>query len=97
MRVPGRDSAERAIRERANHAGSRIRLSRAARTKERQRREQAIAKAKTALDKAEEEHDKIAGAIEAERAGVEKRSQSEDARWESQKQKLEAALRRARG
>jgi hypothetical protein len=38
----------------------------------------------------------VAGAIEAERAAVEKRSQAEDARWEKQRDKLEAALRRAR-
>jgi hypothetical protein len=38
-----------------------------------------------------------AGTIEAERAALEKRSQAEDARWEKQKEKLEIALRRARG
>jgi colicin import membrane protein len=68
----------------------------AARAKDRQRREQATAKAQAALDKAKREHDAKAGAIEAERAAVEKRSQAEDARWENQKKKLEAALRQAR-
>jgi hypothetical protein len=38
----------------------------------------------------------VADAIEADRAAVEKRSQAEYARWEKQKEKLEAALRRAR-
>jgi colicin import membrane protein len=37
-----------------------------------------------------------AAAIEAERDALERRSQTEDARWEKQKEKLEAALRRAR-
>ena len=39
----------------------------------------------------------VASAIEAERAAVEKRSQAEDARWETQKHKLDLAMRRARG
>jgi colicin import membrane protein len=68
----------------------------AARAKERQRRERAVAKAQTALDKAKREHDARSGAIEAERAVLEGRSQAEDARWEKQKGKLDAALRRAR-
>jgi hypothetical protein len=33
--------------------------------------------------------------IEAERAALEKRSEAEDERWQRQKEKLEAALRRA--
>jgi colicin import membrane protein len=67
----------------------------AAKAKERQRREQAIAKAQAALDKAKREHDARAGAIEAERTALETRSQAEDARWQKQREKLEAALRRA--
>ena len=68
----------------------------AARAKERQRRERAVAKAQTALDKAKREHDARSGAIEAERAALEMRSQAEDARWEKQREKLDAALREAR-
>lgn len=68
----------------------------AASAKERQHREQGIAKAQAALDKAQREHDAKAGNIEAERAAVEKRSQAEDARWEKQKKDLESALRQAR-
>jgi len=68
----------------------------AARAKENQRRESAIAKAQTALDKAKQAHDARAGAIEAERAALEIRSQAEDARWQKQRKKLDAALRRAR-
>jgi colicin import membrane protein len=84
---------ERAERQRENDR----RKEEAARAKARQRREQAVAKAKAALDEAEAEHDRIADAIGAERSALEKRSRAEDARWDSQKQKLEAALRRARG
>jgi colicin import membrane protein len=68
----------------------------ASQAKARQRREQAVAKAKAALAEAKAVHSSLADAIEAERAAVEKRSQAEDARWKSQKQELEAALRRAR-
>jgi colicin import membrane protein len=34
---------------------------------------------------------------ETERAALEKRSEAEEARWQKQKEKLEIALRRARG
>jgi colicin import membrane protein len=62
---------------------------------ERERRQRAVAKAQEALEKAKREHDQRAGAIEAQRSAVEKRSQAEDARWEKQKKLLEIALRRA--
>jgi type IV secretory pathway VirB10-like protein len=83
---------EKAERQRENDR----RKEETSRAKDRQRREQAVAKAKAALDKAEAEHASLADAIETQRAAVEKRSQAEDARWKSQKQKLEAALRRTR-
>jgi hypothetical protein len=69
----------------------------AARQKERERRQQAVDNAQAALDKAEQEHAKRAAAIQAEIEALEKRSQVEKARWESEKERLEAALRRARG
>jgi len=47
------------------------------------------------LDKAEQEHARRAAAIQAE--ALEKRSQAEVARWNKEKERLEAALRRARG
>ena len=84
------------IEKAERHRESERRKEEAAGAKERQRREQAIAKAQAALEKAEREHDTRASAIAAERASVEKRSQAEDARWEKQKQKLHLALRRAR-
>jgi hypothetical protein len=49
------------------------------------------------LDKAEQGHAKRAAAIQAELEALEKRSQAEKARWENEKERLEAALRRARG
>jgi hypothetical protein len=69
----------------------------AARQKERERRQQAVEKAQAALDKAEQEHAKRAAAIQAEVEALEKRSQAEKARWDKEKERLGAALRRARG
>ena len=72
------------------------RIEEAARAKERERRQHAVAKAEVALEEARREHEERASTIETERAALEKRSQAEDARWEKQKQKLQAVLRRAR-
>jgi hypothetical protein len=47
------------------------------------------------LDKAQREHTKRAETIQAETEALEKRSQAEDARWDTEKEKLKAALRRA--
>jgi hypothetical protein len=69
----------------------------AAKQKDRERRQQAIDKAQVALEKAEQEHAKRAAAIQAEVEALEKRSQTEVARWNKEKERLEAALRRARG
>ena len=67
----------------------------AAREKERKRREQAIAKAERALEQAEREHKTKVQEIEKDRAALDQRSEVENARWETQKEKLETALRRA--
>ena len=64
--------------------------------KERERREKTVAKAQAALDDAKAEHDATTRAIEAERAALDKRAEDEEVRWEKGKEKLEAALRRAR-
>jgi colicin import membrane protein len=72
------------------------RAEQVAESRKRARREKAVAKAQEAFDKAERDHDARAAAIETERAAVEKRAQDEKARWEKQKDKLTAALRRAR-
>ena len=69
----------------------------AARQKEREHRQQAVDKAQSALDKAEREHADRAGAIQAEADAIEKRAQAENARWKKEKERLDAALRRARG
>jgi hypothetical protein len=68
----------------------------AAMAKERERREKAIARAQAAIDRARQDHEAKASAIEAERAAVERKTQNEEVRWEKQKEKLEAAVRRAR-
>jgi len=61
-----------------------------------ERREKTVAKAQAALDDAKAEHDATTRAIEAERAALDKRAEDEEVRWEKRKEKLEAALRRAR-
>jgi hypothetical protein len=69
----------------------------AARQKERERRQQTVDKAQAALDKAGRDHAKRAAALQVELEALEKRSQAEDARWDKDKERLEGALRRARG
>jgi len=64
--------------------------------KQRERREQAVAKVQAAIDGARRDHDERVSAIETERAALEKRSEAEQERWDKQKERLEAALRRAR-
>jgi hypothetical protein len=49
-----------------------------------------------ALDEAERAHAKAAAGIQAEAKTVEKRSQAEEARWGKERERLKAALRRAR-
>ena len=69
----------------------------AAKQKERERRQQAVDKAQAALDKAEQNHAKRSAAIQTEVEALEKRSQAEENRWDKEKARLEAAMRRARG
>lgn len=68
-----------------------------ARHKERERRQEAVDKALAALETAEREHAKRAAAIQLEVDALEKKSQAEDARWDKERGRLEAALRHARG
>jgi len=68
----------------------------AIRRKERERRQQAMDKAQAALDKAKLEHAKKAAVIQVEVESLEMRSQTEDARWDKEKERLEAAVRRAK-
>lgn len=68
----------------------------AARKRDRERREKATAKAQGALDKAEREHTKRAANIQAEVEALEKRARTEDDRWAKERERLQAALRRAR-
>lgn len=68
----------------------------AARERDRERREKARAKAQTALDKAEREHANRVAAIQADIGALEKRSRLEENRWEKERERLQAVLRRAR-
>ena len=69
----------------------------AAKQQERERRRQAVDKAQAALDAAEREHEKKVAAIQAEVTALEKRSRTENVRWDKERQRLEAALLRAQG
>jgi len=79
---------ERRERERAKEE--------AARQKERERRQHAVDKAQGALDAARRKHEENAADIQAEIEVLEEKSQAEEARWEKERSRLEAALRRAR-
>ena len=80
---------ERRERERAREE--------AAQQKERERRQQALDKAQAALEKAKGEHEKRATAIQAEIEVLGEKARAENADWDKEKGRLEAALRRARG
>ena len=69
----------------------------AARQKERERRQQAIEKAQRALDQARRKHEDGAADIRTEIQTLEDRLRDEDAKWERERTRLEAVLRRARG
>jgi hypothetical protein len=69
----------------------------AAGEKERERRQHAIDKAQGALDAARRKHEEKTAGIRAELEALENESRAEEARWEKERPRLEAALRRARG
>jgi colicin import membrane protein len=104
QKQPSRKTDDKAARKAAlafervqRQRESERRKDEAATAKVRERRQEAIARAEVAIAEAKRDHDKRASTIETDRAALEKRSQAEDARWEKQKEKLESALRRARG
>jgi hypothetical protein len=80
---------ERRERERAKEE--------AAQRKERERRQEAVDRAQAALDTARRKHVGNAADIQAKLEALEERSRTEEARWEKERSKLEALLRRARG
>jgi colicin import membrane protein len=90
-----RDAALAFEKERRRRENTR-RREETAREKERKRRDQLIAKAEKVFEAAKREHEITAKKIETDRAALDKRSHAESARWEKQREKLEAALRRAR-
>jgi hypothetical protein len=68
----------------------------AARQKARERIRRAVDKAQAALDAAEREHGERRAKIDVEREALETRSQTEDNRWDKERARLLAALKRAR-
>ncbi|RYG64353.1 cell envelope biogenesis protein TolA [bacterium] len=67
-----------------------------AEAKARERREAAIASFQSKLDNAEREHDVAMADLETERSEIEKRIEAEENRWSEQREKLEAALQKAK-
>jgi colicin import membrane protein len=61
-----------------------------ARRKERERRDAEVSKAKAALEDAEKRHDEAMDKIAAERAALDRRAEIEEARWQKEKEKLQA-------
>ena len=96
MDDPATRKAALAYQREQRQRESQQRKDEAVRAKERERREQAITKAQAAMDEAKRVHEQRAGRIDTERAALERRSKAEDELWQRQKEKLEAALRRAR-
>ena len=84
-----------ASKEEQNRVETKRREAEAARTREAKRRERAIVNVEAAFDEAKQVHEKRIEDIKSERAELDRRSQAEVARWEKQKQQLEAKLRRA--
>ena len=60
------------------------------------RRDAAVAKAQGALEAAQAQHDKALADIETARAVLDRRVETEDARWDKQKAALREAVQRAR-
>jgi hypothetical protein len=69
----------------------------AAQQKERERRQHAIDRAQGALNAARRKHEEKAAGIRAELQALEDEAQAEEARWEREMTRLQAALQRARG
>jgi colicin import membrane protein len=89
--------AARALQREQREREKERRNEEAARAKERERRQHAIAKAQADLDDAKGEHEKQMSDIEKERAALDKRAEAAEARWQKQREHLQAALRRAGG
>ena len=82
-------------REQKRHDVQR-RREEAARERQQAKREKLVTKAQSELDDAQREHEERLGKLEADRHALDKRIEAEDARWESEREKLRDALRRAR-
>lgn len=65
--------------------------------RQRERRREAIDKTLAASDAGEGGHADRAAAIEAEREAIDKKLEAESARWDKERARLQAAVKRARG
>jgi colicin import membrane protein len=68
----------------------------AAREKQRARRDRAITAAEAALQEAKQDHEAKVTELEKARAALDKKLETENERWAAKKEKLDAALRKAR-
>jgi hypothetical protein len=68
----------------------------AALAKRREQRERASAKAEAELNAAEQDHTERAAKLDEERASLDKRAHAEDERWDKLRERLKAAVRKAR-
>lgn len=64
--------------------------------KERERKAARVARAQTALDNAERDHDARKAAIQAERDAIGRRADKETGRWERERERLSAAVDKAK-
>lgn len=98
LEISERDARKAAAKfeKEQKHREAERRREEAARERDRERREKATAKAQAVLDEAERKHAKKASEIQAEVEALDKRARAEDDRWEKERERLQAALRRAR-
>ena len=91
-----RDAAVAYAREQKRRDAERRKQEAAAQEAESKRRGQAIAKAEAGLEEAKRTHDTRTEEIATARSALDRQSEAEEARWDQQRAKLEAALKQAR-
>lgn len=89
-------AASRAFDREQKRREHRSRREDAARAKERDRRDRAIAAAEAALEDGRRAHAARIGKIDKARATLDREQETEEARWKTKRERLESVLRRAR-
>jgi len=91
-----RKAAAAAFERERNRRERERRREEAAQEKARRRRAQELARAEAALARATSHHEDVMGQIAAQRDALDRKAAAEQARWDNERRKLEAALQRAR-